>query len=352
MTWPSAPNGHTYGYWDSLKKGLLSGEQLHHDLKRMDVSYLDLNRREFELTKHLSLAQIDPVALLDLKVNGECELKLSEELFDLDYPGHYLRRIKSVSLSIPCVTGPYAGVSCTLRQLRSEVRYSAAATDAASYPRDLEHEDGRFVDRFRPIQSIATSHAQNDSGLFELNLRDERYLPFEGTGAIGTWRLAMPKGLKQFDDATIADVVLHIKYTARDGGETLKKAASDSLAERLNALESASQVKGLVRAFSLRYDFPTEWAAVVSGTGGFSAKIRKSYFPYFVQGRAIGIDNLWLYDGNNLELKSLDKPSPGADWDTRAPEKQVQITVDVPRDKLPNDIKTDTPLLIVIGYSI
>jgi hypothetical protein len=34
------------------------------------------------------------------------------------------------------------------------------------------------------MQSIATSHAQNDSGMFELNFRDERYLPFEGAGAI------------------------------------------------------------------------------------------------------------------------------------------------------------------------
>ena len=39
------------------------------------------------------------------------------------------------------------------------------------------------------VQSIVTSHGQNDSGLFELNFRDERYLPFEGAGAIsnGGW---------------------------------------------------------------------------------------------------------------------------------------------------------------------
>jgi hypothetical protein len=41
------------------------------------------------------------------------------------------------------------------------------------------------------IQSVATSNAQNDSGLFELNFRDERYLPFEGTGAISSWRLEL-----------------------------------------------------------------------------------------------------------------------------------------------------------------
>jgi hypothetical protein len=41
------------------------------------------------------------------------------------------------------------------------------------------------------MQSIATSSGQADSGLFELNFRDERYLPFEGAGAISRWRLEL-----------------------------------------------------------------------------------------------------------------------------------------------------------------
>ncbi len=68
MTWPSAPSALIatnwgsddssfiqFGYWDSLKKGLLAGERLHHDLKRMEVAYLEQNRREYEITKHVSL---------------------------------------------------------------------------------------------------------------------------------------------------------------------------------------------------------------------------------------------------------------------------------------------------------
>ena len=34
-----------FGYWDSLKKGLLSGEKLHYDLKRMETGYLEKNKR-------------------------------------------------------------------------------------------------------------------------------------------------------------------------------------------------------------------------------------------------------------------------------------------------------------------
>ena len=50
---------------------------------------------------------------------------LPEALFDLDFPGHYLRRIKSVSLTIPCVTGPYSSVPCTLTLLKHSMRQSS-----------------------------------------------------------------------------------------------------------------------------------------------------------------------------------------------------------------------------------
>src|SRR4029077_3957999 len=49
-----------FGYWDSLKKGLLAGDRLSHDLKRLDVAYLDGNKREYELTKHVSLVALAP----------------------------------------------------------------------------------------------------------------------------------------------------------------------------------------------------------------------------------------------------------------------------------------------------
>jgi Tc toxin complex TcA C-terminal TcB-binding domain len=48
-----------------------------------------------------------------------------------------------------------------------------------------ENDEGLWIDddRFRtnhtPVTSIATSSAQSDSGTFEFNFRDERYLPFE-----------------------------------------------------------------------------------------------------------------------------------------------------------------------------
>ena len=46
-----------------------------------------------------------------MKEEGHCEIELPEALFDFDYPGHYFRRIKAVSVTIPAVTGPYTTVS-------------------------------------------------------------------------------------------------------------------------------------------------------------------------------------------------------------------------------------------------
>ena len=90
-----------------------------------------------------------------------------------------------MSLTLPCVAGPYTPINCTLTLLRSSVRIRRASV-GGSYP---EHEPARTTTRFvaqlwRRSRSIATSSGQNDAGLFELNFRDERYLPFEGAGAI------------------------------------------------------------------------------------------------------------------------------------------------------------------------
>src|SRR5437762_8109664 len=96
------------------KEGLLAGEKLYVDVKRMEMAYHDLNQREYELTKHVSLLQVDPRALVQFRATGTCSFTLPEEAFDLDSPDHYFRRIKSVALTLPCVTGPYTSVNCTL----------------------------------------------------------------------------------------------------------------------------------------------------------------------------------------------------------------------------------------------
>jgi hypothetical protein len=285
------------GYWDSLKHGLLAGEQLHHDLKRMEVAYLEQNTREYELTKNVSLALLDPLALMALKTTDECTVVLPEALFDFDYPGHFLRRIKSVSVTIPCVTGPYSGVSCTLELQSNHIRRNTALKNGKYTRQDA---DERFVDDLGSVQSIVTSSGQNDSGLFETSLRDERYLPFEGAGAISTWSLKLPKRLKQFDYDTISDVVLHVRYTARGGPQEFEDAATAELDAAFAAFadDDAAVRPPLALLVSLRHDFPSEWAHLVAPAPADRTQtfaIDRSRFPSFLRGRTLTVRELDIF---------------------------------------------------------
>jgi hypothetical protein len=275
-----------FGYWDSMKKGLLSGEKLLYDIKRMEAGYLDQNKREYELTRHFSLALLDPLALAQLKSTGACNVNLPEALFDLDYPGQYMRRIKTVSLSLPCVVGPYTTVGCKLSLVSNKYRKNtnllSGGSDADKY-KEQAGGDERFVYNIGTIQSIATSGAQNDSGLFELNFHDERYLPFEGAGAVGTWRIEMPSKFRQFDPNTITDVIIHLKYTARDGGSTFRTTVENALRDLLNVMDLHSGVSGLYRSFNLRQEFPENWYQLKT-TNSTTLTLGADKLPYFSAG--------------------------------------------------------------------
>src|SRR5262249_39787775 len=113
-----------FGYWDSLHKGLLAADKLLLDLRRLQTEHLNKNKRELELVKHVSLLQLDPGALITLRKTGQCIFSLPESLFDSDQPGHYYRRLKSVSVTLPCVTGPYTSVNATLSLVSNSTRVS------------------------------------------------------------------------------------------------------------------------------------------------------------------------------------------------------------------------------------
>ncbi|AUX48445.1 hypothetical protein SOCE26_099790 [Sorangium cellulosum] len=299
-----------YGYFDSLRQGLLAGEKLVVDLKRMEVAYLERNKREFELQKSISLAAINPAALQDLLEKGACEFELPEVLFDLDHPGQYFRRIRAVRLTIPCVTGPHTSVSAKLTLLGSAIRkQSAVNPDAYAY---TGYDDPRFVHDLVGIQSIATSNAQSDAGLFELNFRDERYLPFEGAGVISRWRLELPTALPQFDYNTISDVVMQLSYTARDGGGTLKKGAEDAIIAGLNRILKvvSDPETGLVRVFSLRKEFPDVFHRLLVSPGEpVDMTLRPEHFPFVIR-RArmtLALVNV-VNDQGRVDLHVITKP--------------------------------------------
>jgi hypothetical protein len=302
-------------YWNGQRDGLLAGEQLSLAIRQMERAYQDKNKRDYEITKHISLAQWDPVALIDLKEKGHCDLLLPEEMFDLDFPGHYMRRIKSMGVSIPCVAGPYTSISATLTLLQDKTRVSSIT--GSQYAEDTTATDERFVTNFVQLQSIATSQAQHDNGMFELNFRDERYLPFEGAGAVSRWRLELPDAFRQFDYDTIPDVIFHLQYTAREGGAMLKQAAVEHLNDYM---ENASGEEGLVRLFSLRHEFATEWHRFlhpVNGNPVLSLTALGNRLPFFTRSKNVqnikvtGVELLMRGTVNSMLLNN--KPMSGGE---------------------------------------
>ena len=127
-----------------------------------------------------------------------------------------------MAITIPCVTGPYTGVNATLSLTSAMVRIHAP--DSSYKPQSATAPPNSPDVIGSPIaapgtQTIATSSGQNDAGLFDVNLHDERWLPFEGQGVVSTWNLVLDPRDNNFDFASITDVILHIRYTARGGGD-------------------------------------------------------------------------------------------------------------------------------------
>jgi hypothetical protein len=305
-----------FGYWDSLRQGLTAGEQLHYDLRRMESAYYTQNDRELEITKHVSLVQLDPYALVELRETGSCLITLPEILFDLDNPGHYMRRLKTVSLTMAGVPGPYTSVAATLTLLTNQIRTSTstdATTHKGGYLRDpAPTTDNRFIDDPGGTDQIVTSSAVNDSGLFELRFEDERYLPFESAGAISTWKLSLNSVYPQFDYTTITDVVMHLRYTARDGGALLAKAAHDAAMAQLNTFALEESRKGLYRLFSGRHEYTTCWAQFLDPAPGadqiLTVATPPERFPFYTRGLKLTVSSVDVFTNTidsgdyNLEL--------------------------------------------------
>lgn len=274
-----------HGHWDATRRGMLAGDRLYQELRAMDSMYLDRHRRELEITKHISVARLDPQQILRLRATGSCDIHVPEVLFDLDFPGHYRRRIKAVTLTIPCVKGPYTSISARLTLQRSEVRWTPAA-GAAREPVHVAES------------SIATSAANADGGVFELSFRDERFLPFEGAGAVSVWKLELPDQFRSFDYDTIPDVILHMQYTAtedRDASPTgLQARVTGELTSTLNDWIGAiaSSATPLARAFSMKEEFSTQLHRFLhpSGTGSHELEIEidRRHLPYFLHDQDLG----------------------------------------------------------------
>lgn len=195
--------------WMEKYHGLTAAESLKLDLLLLESEYLKRHERRLELVKTVSLRQLfdnpahapdqdygcwrEALAVFDpIDGSGSLNFNLTQKLFDLDYPGHYCRQIISVSVSLPVLVGPYQDVRAILVQrgshtltkpLFSAVQFMHRVKDSAAGP-DIKIN-------VRNSQQICVSTGLDDNGMVDM-AADDRYLPFEGTGAVSKWTLSFP----------------------------------------------------------------------------------------------------------------------------------------------------------------
>ncbi|MFO0562925.1 MAG: hypothetical protein U0269_33200 [Polyangiales bacterium] len=303
-----------FGQWDSQRSGLLAGDELHADLRRMESAFMTRNDRAYEITKTVSLATIDPVALVKLRSTGSCSFTMREAIFDVDHPDHERRIIRSVSFTVPSVSSAFDSVPMKIVSTGGRVR-SGGDTSTT---------------RASKVSSVVLSHAQNDTGLFEASLRDERLLPFEGAGLIDSdWTLSLPTNVRVFDYGSIADVVFTIRYTAVAGSSprTNVRQSLNSMA-RNNGNGISGDATGSFVLLSMKNDFPAEWQAYLSSTGAtrsMTVPITSSRFPFLAENAgSISIQSVRpvvVHDGSS---------SVGSVWITKPGDNTAsEVTLDV-----------------------
>ncbi|KAF4437660.1 putative PA14 domain protein [Fusarium austroafricanum] len=297
------------GYWDNGRGGIGAAQALYLDLKKMEAAYIQNSAHQFEIVKSISLRQINPMALLDLRDEGICTFSVPEILFDMDFPGHYMRRIKAVSITVPCIFGAHTSLNCTLTMLSHKYRVSPRA--AVGEYSEKPTSDDRFRNNPIPVKSVAISSGMQDAGLFELNFKDERYLPFEGAGVISEWKMELPTVMRQFDYNSITDVVLNVRYTSR-AEPTLKPAAEDAVKKLLEASQNG---QNFFAYFDIVDDFSNEWYSSVVRSGGSGKILMKdmtSRMPFWARDKRRKIVAHKIYVVTDAALQELTiTPSEG-----------------------------------------
>ena len=217
------------------RRGLTGAERLLRDLVELDQFAFETDRRKLQLSKTLSLAQLAPLELERLRTTGVASFATPSELFDRDFPGHYMRLTKRVTVSVVALVPPTEGVHATL--------LSSGISRVVVGPEIFQP----IVVRRAP-QSVGLTTPVGASGVFTFEPRTEFTNPFELDGVDTSWEFRMPPAGNRFDFDTIADVLVTLDYTALESDDYAQQVVR-RLARRFDG----------ERAFSIRHDFPDTW---------------------------------------------------------------------------------------------
>jgi hypothetical protein len=217
------------------RRGLTGSARLLQDIARLDQYAFETNKRKLQLTQTFSLAHMAPAEFQRFRETGRLLFATPMELFDRDFPGHYLRLIKRVRTSVIALVPPTRGIRATL---------TASGLSRVVIGGDVFQT---IVVRRDP-ELIAFTSPSNATGLLELEPEGEMLLPFESMGVDTMWELQMPKAANPFDYRSIADVLFTVEYTALH-----------SFDYRQQVIKQLSDQVSAERPLSFRHQLVDQW---------------------------------------------------------------------------------------------
>jgi hypothetical protein len=226
--------------WMDSYHGFTAGYSLKLDLLKMATARIKRDERRLQLVKTISLKNLVTKDEWDSFIeDGKLTFNLNEKLFNQDYPGHYCRQVKRLSLTFPGLLGPYQNICAVLVQISSATLLEPdikAVEYLHSNGTSLDPDGGSLVQNLRPYQKITLSHGLHDNGGSD-NVDDGRYEPFEGTGAHASYVLTLPRPgeiVQQQILESLTDIILTLEYQARDGGDAFATLVEETLKSPTN----------------------------------------------------------------------------------------------------------------------
>ncbi len=260
------------------RRGITGSARLLQDIYQLDQHAFETNKRKLQLVENFSLARLFPYEFQRFRETGVLPFATPMSLFDRGFPGHYLRLIKRVRVSVVGLIPPTEGIRASLRA----AGVSRVVIGNIVY---------RITEVRRPSEMIAFTSPRNATGLFELQPENELLLPFETMGVDANWELQLPKAANRFNFDAIADVIFTMEYTALHSEDY-----------RRQVIQELSRTFSAERAYSFRQDFPDLWydlhqpeALIDENSGDIHAQftIEQFHFPPNLQ--KLHIEHVVLY---------------------------------------------------------
>jgi hypothetical protein len=165
-------------------------------------------------------------------------------------------------------------------------------------------------------------HVVSNGDVVELLV--DSYLPFENAGAVSAWHFELPSANNEIDLSAVSDLVLHLYYTALDGGDALKTAAQAESAANLPAagikvLSAASDFGAPAASAANPYPV-TPWQAFLATPAPgadqvLALSISPARFPAWTRGKTLTVSEIAVvslgWTPGNLLLQPQ-APLPGA----------------------------------------